>query len=117
MASKTELLEAPVTVLHPSAHYSMVRQTAIEGQIINLFTAHLAHGFQNELERVLALELIDAVARELEAKDETSVSCSTLPWFKVNEYSFNVSVLTAPFKLSLPSLTIKDIAFLLYVQR
>lgn len=74
MASKTPLASPSLPMTHASASYIMVKQTVLAGQNLNLFTAHLAHGFHNELERVRALELVEAIAKELEAKDSTSVS-------------------------------------------
>lgn len=73
MASKTPLSEISLPP-NPSASYLMGSKTTLEGRELNLFTLHLAHGFEKELERVEAVELLDQVAASEEAQNPSSIS-------------------------------------------
>ena len=52
----------------------MCRQTVYKGQVLNLFNAHLAHGFDNEPKRVESVEIIDTLAERFEKKNAKSIS-------------------------------------------
>lgn len=80
IASKTPLVDVGEVPLDETGSrfekegVMMVRQTVFKDKTINLFNAHLAWGFHNEVARISQVESLDSKALELERDHPGSVS-------------------------------------------